>query len=186
MARLFSRLATAGGIIAVITAVGLGNAVRSAAAHTVAAPAAAPKTTLLIARTLDDMRTMDPDRMYEFSSEAAGINIFDPLVTYIGENLSKPVGVLATSWSIKKNGTLYTFQLRHDVRFSTGRHMTAADVVFSYRRLGYLNDNPGFLMGATAVGSKVTIYGVRALGKYTVQFHLPAPDYSFLAQVSDA
>src|SRR5579864_2501911 len=119
MARLFSRLATAGGIIAVITAVGLGNAVRSAAAHTIAAPAAASKTTLLIARTLDDMRTMDPDRMYEFSSAAAGSNIFDPLITLNGSNLTKPLPNLATSWTIKKNGTLYTFQLRHDVRFST-------------------------------------------------------------------
>jgi len=186
MARLFSRLATAGGILAVITAVGLGNVARPAAAHTVASAASASKTTLLVARTLDDMRTMDPDRFYEFSSAAAGSNIFDPLVTFNGQNLTKPVGVLATRWTVKHNGTLYTFQLRHNVHFSTGRLMTAADVVFSYRRLGYLNDNPSFLMGATTVGNTIQIYGVRALGRYTVQFTLPAPDYSFLAQVADA
>jgi peptide/nickel transport system substrate-binding protein len=186
MSRVLSRLATAAGILAVITAVGLANVARPAAAHTIAAPAAANKTTLLIARTLDDMRTMDPDRMYEFSSEAAGSNIFDPLVSYNGTNVTKPVPDLATSWTVKKNGTLYTFQLRHGVRFSTGRLMTAADVVFSYRRLGYLNDNPAFLMGATQVGNSIQIYQVRALGRYTVQIKLPSPDYSFLAQLSDA
>jgi peptide/nickel transport system substrate-binding protein len=63
--------------------------------------------------------------------------------------------------------------------------MTARDVVFSYGRLGYLNDNPAFLMGATSVGKKVQIDQVRALNVYTVQFRLPAPDASFLSAISD-
>jgi peptide/nickel transport system substrate-binding protein len=185
MSKLVSRLTTAGGIAALLVALSVGTVLRPAA-PTAAAPAARDIHTLLVARTLDDMRTMDPARMYEFSSEAAGINIFDPMVTYRGQNMAQPVGVLATSWKISKGGRLYTFNLRHNVRFSTGRHMTSADVVFSFRRLGYLNDNPGFLMGASLVNNKVSIYRVEARGPYTVQVLLPAPDYSFLAQTSDA
>ena len=185
MPRHLSRLMTGAGLAALLFAANLGGVFRPAT-HTAAAPLAANSKTLIVARTLDDMRTMDPARMYEFSSEAAGSNIYDPLVTFRGTDVTHPVGVLATSWSVKKNGTLYTFKLRHDVRFSTGRPMTSADVVFSYRRLGYLDDNPSFLMGATAVGKSIKIYGVRAVGKYAIQFKLPAPDYSFIAQVADA
>ena len=129
-------------------------------------------------RTLDDMRTMDPARMYEFSSEAAGSNVFDPLVRYVGKDISHLHPNLATSWKIAKNGKTYTFKLRHDVRFSNGP-MTAADVVFSYRRLGYLaTTTRPFLMGATAVGPrKSRSTGVKALNNYTVQFYLAAPDF---------
>lgn len=184
MRRLASRLTSVGAIAALLVALSVGTLFH-AAGRTIAAPLAADRTTLVVARTLDDMRTMDPDRMYEFSSEAAGANIFEGLVQFHGQDVSHPLPRLATSWTVK-GGRIYTFKLRHDVTFSTGRHLTAADVVFSYRRMGYLNDNPGFLMGATVVGKTIHIYGLRALSRYTVRFTLPAPDYSFLAQLSDA
>jgi peptide/nickel transport system substrate-binding protein len=185
MHRILSRVTTASGIAALLIGVSLGAALHPAAARTGAAPVAANARTLIVARTLDDIKTMDPDRMYEFSSEAAGANIFEPLIRFQGQNVSKPLPNLATKWKITRGGRVYTFQLRHDVTFSTGRHMTAADVVFSYRRMGYLNDEPAFLMGASPIGKRIVIYGIKALGKYTVQFTLPAPDYSFLAQLVD-
>ena len=54
--------------------------------------------------------------------------------------------------------------------------MTAADVVFSYRRLQYLNDNPAFLVGG--------VKDIRAVDPYTVQISLSAPDVSFLSALS--
>ncbi len=155
------------------------------AGKTVAAPLAANKNILVVARDLSDGKTLDPGRSYEFSASAVQQNVYDELVTYTGSNTNTPKPALATSWTISKNARYFYFKLRHNVRFSNGDPMTSADVVFSYRRLGYLNDNPAFLMGATAVGKKVTIDTVRALDKYTVEFILPAPDVSFLAALAD-
>lgn len=150
-----------------------------------AAPLAANAHTLIVARDLSDGKTMDPGRMYEFSAAAMATNVYEGLVTYRGSDVSHAKPLLATSWKITNGGKTFTFNLRHGVRFSNGDPMTANDVVFSYRRLGYLNDNPAFLMGANTVNGKVVIDRVKALNKYTVQFNLPAPDVSFLAALAD-
>lgn len=183
MERPLSRLLTAGAVSAlVLTTYAAG--LRSTPATSAASLAANAKS-LIVARDLSDGKTMDPGRSYEFSASAVQQNVYDELVTYKGSNTNKPVPDLATSWTISKNARFFFFHLRHNVRFSNGDRMTAQDVVFSYRRLGYLNDNPSFLMGATTVGNKIKIDNVRALGKYTVQFKLPAPDVSFLAALAD-
>jgi len=117
---------------------------------------------------------MDPDRFYEFTAEDMARNVYEALVTVRGTDVAHPKPELATSWKITNGGKVFTFSLRHDVRFSTGNPMTASDVVFSYRRLVYLKDNPSFLMGSPAAT-------VEAVGKYTVRITLPAPDVSFLA-----
>jgi peptide/nickel transport system substrate-binding protein len=182
--RPISRLAAAGAAAALLLASCSAGWIQSAT-RTAAAPAASDPHTLIVATDISDGKTMDPGRSYEFTASAMQQNVYDELVTYRGSNTSKPQPDLATSWKISKDARHFFFKLRHNVRFSNGDPMTAQDVVFSYRRLGYLNDNPAFLMGATATGNKVTIDGVKAQGKYGVEFTLPAPDVSFLAALSD-
>lgn len=185
MSKLVSRFTTAGGIAALLLAVTTGTVLRPAI-RTSAAPLAASKSTLIVARTLDDLKTLDPGRMYEFSSSAAGANMFETLVQYVGQDVGHVRPFLATRWTITQGGKVFTFFLRHDVRFSTGRQMTSADVVFSYRRMAYLKDQPAFLFGENASTKDVSgVYGIKALNKYTVQITLPAPDVSFLAQLTD-
>jgi peptide/nickel transport system substrate-binding protein len=184
MQRPISRAVAVAATSALIAASVAGTAFQTAT-RTDAASANANARTLIVARDISDGKTMDPGRMYEFTASAVAENVYDNLITYRGSNTSTPVPDLATKWTISNNARFFTFHLRHDVKFSNGDPMTAADVVFSYRRLGYLNDNPAFLMGATAVGKKITINGVRALNKYTVQFKLPIPDVSFLAALAD-
>jgi peptide/nickel transport system substrate-binding protein len=168
------RLRQAGTLI-VATAVAVsvsGLAARSAApAHATAGG------TLLVARDIRDAKTMDPGRFYEFTSGAMATNCYDTLVTFKGTDTTHPQRDLATTWSISGGGKVFTFHVRHDVRFANGDPMTADDVVFSYRRLEYLKDNPAFLVsGAT---------DIRALDKYTVRITLGAPDISFLAALAD-
>jgi peptide/nickel transport system substrate-binding protein len=170
-------------ISAAVLALSFG-AQRAGSSH--AAPLASDPHTLIVARDISGAKTMDPGRMYEFAAEDMAANVYEGLVTYKGSDVSHARPLLATSWKITNGGKTFTFNLRHGVRFSNGDPMTANDVVFSYRRLGYLNDNPAFLMGATTVNGKVVINGVKALNKYTVQFNLPAPDVSFLAALADA
>jgi peptide/nickel transport system substrate-binding protein len=143
-----------------------------------AAPAhATAGGTLLVARWIGDAKTMDPGHFYEFTSNAMATNCYDTLVTFKGMDTAHPRPDLATSWSISGGGKVFTFHLRHVVRFANGDPMTADDVVFSYRRLEYLKDNPAFLIsGAT---------DIRALDTYTVRITLGAPDISFLAALAD-
>src|SRR6188508_1033531 len=42
---------------------------------------------------------------------------------------------LAKSWQISEDGKTYTFKLRDDVQFCSGKKFTSADVVYSIKRL---------------------------------------------------
>ena len=181
MTRSFSRLTTGSVVLTLLLTLSIGTALRPVG-HTTAAPLAADPRTLLIARDISDAKSMDPGRFYEFTAEDMARNVYEMLVSIHGTDVAHPRPELATSWKITGGGKIFTFNLRHDVRFSTGNPVTANDVAFSYRRLGYLNDNPAFLMGAS--GKPVTINGVEAVGKYTVRFTLPTPDVSFLSALT--
>jgi oligopeptide transport system substrate-binding protein len=47
----------------------------------------------------------------------------------------RPAPGVAKSWDISEDGTLYTFHLRSDARWSDGRPVTAHDFVYSWKRL---------------------------------------------------
>ena len=55
--------------------------------------------------------------------------IYEGLV-YIDDNYM-PQGCIAESWEESSSGRIWTFRLRHDIRFSDGTPLTAADVVAS-------------------------------------------------------
>jgi peptide/nickel transport system substrate-binding protein len=61
------------------------------------------------------------------------VNIYERLVQ-VSKNFKTIVPDLATSWSVSKNSTVYTFHLRSDARFSNGKKVTAADVAFAINR----------------------------------------------------
>ena len=53
----------------------------------------------------------------------------------------KPVPGVAKNWQISSDGTIYTFYLRQDAKWSNGDPITANDFVYSFRRI--LNPNLG-------------------------------------------
>ncbi|SFJ45473.1 peptide/nickel transport system substrate-binding protein [Amycolatopsis sacchari] len=58
--------------------------------------------------------------------------VFETLTAYDSSGTPQPA--LATSWELADGGRTVTLRLRDDVRFHTGRPMTAQDVMFSLRR----------------------------------------------------
>jgi peptide/nickel transport system substrate-binding protein len=110
----------------------------------VAAPAG---KVLVVAIAKMDIRTLDPHRQYEISPPQIMRAAYETLVTpgEGGRSLTKLEPLLAESYTVSADGKAYTFKLRRGVRFHTGGFMTADDVVFSYRRLGNLKDNPAWL-----------------------------------------
>ena len=82
----------------------------------------------------------------------------------------------AQSFQASRDAKTYTFQLRRDIRFADGTPMTAADVVFSFRRLINLKGNPSFLLGGVRVS---------AAGKYTVVLRSETPNTAIPAIVAN-
>jgi peptide/nickel transport system substrate-binding protein len=96
-------------------------------------PAAGASSTVTIGATLAPP-TLDLTR-----NAAAGIpevllyNVYEGLVKLDRAGKIRPL--LAQSWTVSKNGLVYTFKLHAGVRFQNGDPLTADDVVFSFERV---------------------------------------------------
>ena len=73
--------------------------------------------------------------------------IYDTFFTYNGGDLAHPP-LLVQSWTVSKDAKTFVFNLRTDVRFADGTPLTAADAVFSFRRLINLKGNPSSSTGS--------------------------------------
>jgi peptide/nickel transport system substrate-binding protein len=93
---------------------------------------------------------------------------------------TKPVGDLAESWTISKDGTTYTFKLRHGVKFHDGSEMTSKDVKASYDKIIF--PPPG--VGSSRKGQYRSVEAVEAPDPYTIRFRLKYPEASFLLALS--
>jgi len=83
------------------------------------------------------------------------------------------VPVLAKSYTISKDGKVYTFILRNNVRFSDGTKVTAKDVVFTVHKA----QDPALKSPQLANWSGIT---VEAVNSNNVRFTLPKPYAPFL------
>ena len=86
---------------------------------------------------------------------------------------------LAKSWTVSDDGKLYTFQLRDDVSFCSGKKMTAEDVVYSFKRVTSPETKSPFYWRMGKVKD------VRATGPYTVEYELEEPFNELPLQLSN-
>ncbi len=127
---------------------------RSAAALAVAAAfalpvnllAATPKDTLVVAWAMDDIITMDPGEAFEISAGEIMGNSYDRLIRYDVADPSKLVPDLAKTWSVSKDGKVYSFELKPGVKFASGNPLTSEDVVYSLQRAVILDKTPAFIL----------------------------------------
>jgi peptide/nickel transport system substrate-binding protein len=90
--------------------------------------------------------------------------------------------MLAESWMSNDDGTVWTFKLRKDVKFSDGQAMTADDVVATIDRLADPDSASNALSVFKGVLSKG---GTKKVDDYTVAFHLEAPNGNFPYSLSN-
>ena len=128
----------------------------AAAAYASSTGSAAPARDTLVVDRSFEIRTSDPQRAFEPTASIVNRGVYDTLLTYKGANVSKPVLLAARGYTASKDAKTYTFQLRRDIRFADGTPMTAADVVFSFRRLVNLKGNPSFLLAGVTTSSRGT------------------------------
>ena len=84
-----------------------------------------PKDTVVIAKQIDDIISLDPAEAYEFSGIEVINNVYDRLIRYEAEDLKKMVGGVVESWTISDDGRTLTFKLRAGQKFESGAPVTA-------------------------------------------------------------
>ena len=111
------------------------------------ASAATPKNALVMAWQFDDMITLDPAEIFEFSGAEYAGNTYDRLIGYEVDDVRKIYGVVAESWDVAADGKTYTFKIRQGITFASGNPLTAEDVAFSLQRTVILDKSPAFILG---------------------------------------
>jgi peptide/nickel transport system substrate-binding protein len=101
---------------------------------------------------------------------------YEPLIV-TGEGGLKPVPWLARSWKWSNGNKTLTLNIAKGVKWSDGKSLTAADVVYSLTagRQDKLMDRVGL------VGAGNNIVSVKARGAYKVAITLKTPDSQFIA-----
>ncbi len=105
-----------------------------------------PKDTVVMAKQIDDIISLDPAEAYEFSGIEVINNVYDRLIRYEAEDLTKMVGGVVESWVVSDDGRTITMKLRPGQKFESGAPVTAEDAAFSLRRVVILDKSPGFLL----------------------------------------
>ncbi|WP_201797126.1 ABC transporter substrate-binding protein [Vibrio penaeicida] len=104
--------------------------------------AATPPSTLVVAKNIDDLATLDPAQIYEFTGGEISNNLYDQLVEYHAGATDTLVGGLASSWHADSAARTITFELDKSARFASGNDVTADDIVYSFVRVMKLNKTP--------------------------------------------
>jgi peptide/nickel transport system substrate-binding protein len=94
---------------------------------------------------LGDILTFDPGESYEISGQEIGTNVYDRLVRYEAEDLTKLVGGVAESWTVSSDAKTFTFKLRQNLKFANGDPVTADDMAWSMQRVVLMDKTPAFL-----------------------------------------
>ena len=110
------------------------------------AAADTPKDTLVMAYQIDDIITLDPAEIFEFTAAEYAGNTYLRLIGYDVNDVSNIFGVAAESWTISDDGKTYTFKMRDGVKFASGNPMTAEDAAFSLQRAIILDKSPAFIL----------------------------------------
>lgn len=103
-----------------------------ASAHVRKAPKAGHGGILTIAQQVEP-DSLDNARTILGASYDVFSNIYDTLVTE--RTPSSFEGEIAQSWTISKNGLVYTFHIRPGLKFSNGDPLTAQAVAFTFNRI---------------------------------------------------
>ncbi|WP_235981629.1 ABC transporter substrate-binding protein [Methylobrevis albus] len=142
-----------------------------------AAPVAAetPRDTLVMAWQIDDIITLDPAEIFEFSASEIAGNTYERLIGYDLADVSKIFGVVAESWTVSEDGRTLSFKIRENKRFASGNPLTAEDVVFSLQRAVKLDKSPAFIIGQFGLTPANAEEKIRQTGDFTFELEMDKP-----------
>lgn len=140
-----------------------------------AAPADDAVANTIVYGTTDEYTEINPA-----INEHCEINvlIFNGLTTHDADDQIIPC--LANDWTIEENGTVYTFNLRDDVKWHDGETFTAEDVKFTIEMI----QNPD--NESENAPNYEDVESIEVIDDNTVKFTLSEPNYAFLEYMSMA
>ena len=97
-------------------------------------------------------------------------------LTFDNNQLLQLQPMLATKWTPSKNGSVWTFTLRPNVKFHNGQPLTADDVVYTFQQQA---DTKNASNALSTFAGVLNPAGVQKVDSSTVAFHLEAPNGSF-------
>jgi peptide/nickel transport system substrate-binding protein len=110
------------------------------------AMAETPADTLVMAKQIDDIISLDPAEAYELSGIEILANTYDRIMRFEPTDVTKLVGGVAESVTASDDGKTFTFKIRAGQKFASGNPVTAADAAFSLQRVIKLEKTPVFLL----------------------------------------
>jgi len=166
--RTFGRTALAGA--AALVMIGLAGCSAGTATE-----AAKPSSSLVL-DTSFDVKTLDPGRSFEPTGTLVNHVLYQTLLTFAGDDVSKPVAGLAT-FALSDEDKVLTLTMKGDAQFSDGTPVTVDDAVFSLQRVQGIAGNPSFLLDGVTVAktSDTTLTLTSAAPNPTLAYLLPNP-----------
>ncbi len=139
------------------------------------AKAETPPDTLVMAWQFDDIITLDPAEVFEFSAAEIMGNSYERLIGYDIEDVSDLFGVVAESWDVSEDGKTITFKIREGTTFASGNDLTAEDVVFSLQRAVKLDMSPAFILTQFGFSADNVEEKIVQTGDYELTFEMDQP-----------
>jgi oligopeptide transport system substrate-binding protein len=134
-------------------------------------------------RALDDTpRSIDPQLATDVPGQRVLDDLFEGLTTV--DIAGKASAAVASSWESSADGRTWVFHLRPQARWSNGAPLTAADFVYSWRRVVDPKTGAEYAQGMAAIDNALQIaagklptdaLGVEALDAHTLKVRLSGP-----------
>ncbi len=137
--------------------------------------AATPKDTFIAAWQFDDIISLDPAEVFEFSGGEVVGNSYETLIGYDVKDVSKIFGVMAESWTVSSDGKTLTFRIKEGKKFASGNPITAEDVAYSLQRAVIIDKSPAFILGQFGLTKENVKDKIKQTGPFTVTFELDKP-----------
>ena len=140
-------------------------------------------------------RTFNPQLVTSGTTiDATSKQLYNRLIEFSAKD-NQIIPSLATSWHITKDGKMFTFYLRKDVKFNQTdyftptRNFNADDVVFSFNRIldkknSYHDVSGGKYPFFQTIKFNQLVSKIEKINNYTVRFILTRPNSSFLSDLA--
>jgi len=152
-----------------------------------------PKTGGIFNTLWSDPPTLDPHLVTDGTSYGIVIEVFSGLVRLGNDPISPFEPDLAESWTVSKDGTVYEFKLRPDIKFSNGDPVTAQDFKWSFERAAHpdtastvAEEFLGDIVGVHDIveGNATTAEGIEVIDERTLRLTIDAPKAYFIAKLT--
>ena len=138
--------------------------------------ASAEASSSVVIDTSFDIKTVDPARAFEPTGTIVNHALYQTLVTFAGEDVSKPVEGLA-SYAFSDHDKVMTLTMKSGATFSDGSPVTVDDAVFSLQRVQGIAGNPSFMLQDVTIAktSDTTLTLTSPAPNPTLAYVLPNP-----------